>query len=139
MAPSVSTRPSAAPVVIEIQGSCPLASCSALCRSVNPTPMASADFCQPIPTPLDVSSTWQIDRPPRVMHVTFFPYTRRIYNHTLLDGYWALNLFAFSPGCDCLICGSCSSGRGFACGFLQIPPRDGHPCRPANGSHHQGP
>src|SRR5882724_3861674 len=22
----------------------------------------------------------------------------------------------------------------FACGFLQIPPRDGHPCRPANDS-----
>ncbi len=27
-----------------------------------------------------------------------------------------------------LICGSCSSGRDFASGFLQIPPRDGHPC-----------
>ena len=23
---------------------------------------------------------------------------------------------------------SCSSGRGFAADFLQIPPRDGHPC-----------
>jgi len=73
------------------------------------------------------------------MRVTFTPYTRRIYSHTLLDGYRALNLMAFSPGCDCLICGSCSSGRGFACGFLQIRPHDRHPCRPANGSHHQGP
>ncbi|HAH30692.1 MAG TPA: hypothetical protein DCL44_00070 [Elusimicrobia bacterium] len=27
-----------------------------------------------------------------------------------------------------LACGSCSSGRDFASGFLQIPPRDGHPC-----------
>jgi len=26
------------------------------------------------------------------------------------------------------LCGFCSSGRGFALGFLQIPPRDGHPC-----------
>jgi hypothetical protein len=33
-----------------------------------------------------------------------------------------------------LICGFCSSGQRFACGFLQIPPRDGHPCRPANSS-----
>ena len=31
-----------------------------------------------------------------------------------------------------LVCDFCSSGQRFACGFLQIPPRDGHPCRPAN-------
>ena len=29
---------------------------------------------------------------------------------------------------------SCSSGQRFAYGFLQIPPRDGHPCRSANTS-----
>ena len=29
---------------------------------------------------------------------------------------------------------SCSSGQRFAFGFLQIPPRDGHPCRSANTS-----
>ena len=34
----------------------------------------------------------------------------------------------------CLVCDFCSSGKRFACGFLQIPLRDGHPCRPANGS-----
>src|SRR3989442_10739403 len=33
-----------------------------------------------------------------------------------------------------LICDFCSSGQRFACGFLRIPPRDGHPCRPANDS-----
>ena len=33
-----------------------------------------------------------------------------------------------------LVCGFCSSGQRFACGFLRIPPRDGHPCRPANDS-----
>jgi len=32
------------------------------------------------------------------------------------------------PPCFCLICGSCSSARSFASGFLQIPPRGGHPC-----------
>src|SRR5690242_9055736 len=35
---------------------------------------------------------------------------------------------------DCLVCDFCSSSQRFACGFLQIPPRDGHPCRPANDS-----
>ena len=35
---------------------------------------------------------------------------------------------------DRLICDFCSSGRRFACGLLQIPPRDGHPCRPADSS-----
>src|ERR1041385_3218023 len=35
---------------------------------------------------------------------------------------------------DCLICDFCSSSQRFACGFLQIPPRDGHPCRPASDS-----
>ena len=34
----------------------------------------------------------------------------------------------------CLICGFCSLGQCFAFGFLQIPPRGGHPCRSANDS-----
>src|SRR5882724_11969562 len=33
-----------------------------------------------------------------------------------------------------LVCDFCSSSQRFACGFLQIPPRDEHPCRPANDS-----
>jgi hypothetical protein len=33
-----------------------------------------------------------------------------------------------------LLCGFCSSGQRFACGFLRIPPHGGHPCRPANDS-----
>ena len=36
--------------------------------------------------------------------------------------------FANSPAQNGLVCGFCSSGQGFAAGFLQIPPRDGHPC-----------
>ena len=32
------------------------------------------------------------------------------------------------PLFSCLLCDFCSSGRNFASGFLQIPPRDGHPC-----------
>ncbi len=33
-----------------------------------------------------------------------------------------------------LACDFCSSGQRITCGFLQIPPRCGHPCRPANSS-----
>jgi len=54
---------------------------SALHRLVRPTNMASADFSPSIPTPLDIGSTRQMERPPRVIRVTFIPYTRRIYFH----------------------------------------------------------
>jgi len=37
------------------------------------------------------------------------------------------------------ICDSCSSGRDFACSFLQIPGSPGHFYRPAIASHYQGP
>src|SRR5438093_12632788 len=33
-----------------------------------------------------------------------------------------------------LVCGFCSSNQRFAYSFLQIPPRDGHPCCSANDS-----
>jgi hypothetical protein len=36
--------------------------------------------------------------------------------------------------CDRLICDFCSSSQCFAFSFLQIPSRDGHPCRSANRS-----
>lgn len=52
---------------------------SALHRLAPATTMASADFCFPIPTPLDVSSPRQGSRSPGVRRVTFAPYTRRIY------------------------------------------------------------
>ncbi len=42
--------------------------------------------------------------------------------------YAALACCAASPGRPGLLCGSCSSGREFASGFLQIPLRSGHPC-----------
>ena len=73
--------------------------------------MASADFCRPIGTFLNVPSTRQTDRSPRVMRVTFLPYTRHIYSTTLPDDYWALKIIAFSPEWDCLVCDFCSSGQ----------------------------
>jgi len=41
--------------------------------------MASADFWQPIPTPLDAGSTWQIARSPRVLRTYLHAYACRIY------------------------------------------------------------
>ena len=35
---------------------------------------------------------------------------------------------------SCLLCDFCSSNQRFTLGFLQITPRGGHPCRPANSS-----
>ena len=41
--------------------------------------MPSADFCPPIPPPYGVGSSWQADRPPRVMRSHLHAYARRIY------------------------------------------------------------
>ena len=42
--------------------------------------------------------------------------------------FWTSSLLADLSVFPSLICGSCSSGQGFAYSFLQIPPHDGHPC-----------
>ena len=100
---------------------------------VSPTTMPSADFCQPIPAPLDAGSTWQVDRPPRVRHATFtlIPAAYTTVPSMQVLGFEDIRLLTQY---DRLVCDSCSSGQCFACGFLQIPPRGGHPCRPANRS-----
>jgi hypothetical protein len=95
--------------------------------------MASADFCPPIPPPHDGDSQWQVDRPPRVMCATFplIPAASTSAVSVQVSGFEDIGLLTH---CDRLVCDSCSSGQCFACGFLQIPPHGGHPCRPANGS-----
>ena len=96
--------------------------------------MASADFCRSIMAPLDAISTqWQIDRPPRVRRVTF-PLMLAAYTTTDSVPVLGFEDSGLLTHCGRLLCDSCSSGQCFACGFLQIPPRDGHPCRPANRS-----
>ena len=95
--------------------------------------MASADFCNPIPIPHDSGSQWQDHRPPRVMRVTFalMPAASTSAVSVQVSGFEDNGL---RTHCGRLICDFCSSGQCFACSFLQIPPRDGHPCRPANCS-----
>ena len=61
-----------------------------------------------------MSAHWQVNRSPRVLHTHFLP----IYPSHLLphppDDYRASDLCASLPRCGCLLCASCSSGRGFA-------------------------
>src|SRR5690625_4002253 len=66
-------------------------------------------------------------RPPQVRTITFPSYTCYIYSVASVQ-YRTLVCFATSSSILSLICSFCSSGRGFAADFLQIPPHDGHPC-----------
>jgi len=60
-------------------------------------------------------------------------YARRIYVQAFRTGIGLWISWPSHPACTPL-CDFCSSGQRFAHSFLQIPPRDGHPCRSANGS-----
>ncbi|WP_395341684.1 hypothetical protein PN836_019845 [Ningiella sp. W23] len=99
----------------------------------NQPTMASADFCLPISIPLDINSQWQINRPPKVMRVTFtlMPAVSTSAVSGQVLGFEDNGLLTH---CDRLIYDSCSSGQCFAFGFLQISPHDEHPCRSANYS-----
>jgi hypothetical protein len=84
--------------------------------------MASADFCRSIPWPLDhgsLTANQQIS-PGKTHHL--HPIHPPHLLPCLPDDYWALDLLASSPRHGCLICGFCSSGQDFACGFLQTSP-----------------
>jgi len=107
--------------------------CSALQSLVKQPIMASADFCPPIAPPHDSASQWQVDRPPRVMRVTFtlIPAASTFAVSVQVLGFEDNGLLTH---CGRLLCGFCSSGQCFAFGFLQIPPHDGHPCCSANRS-----
>jgi len=95
--------------------------------------MASTDSQRPIPTPLDVISTWQAGGPPREMRVTFMlmPVGYTPCLSVQVSGFDDIGRLTQTRR---LLSASCSSGQHFACGFLQIPPYDGHPCRSANRS-----
>ncbi len=111
---------------------------SALRCATHATTMASADFYRPIVTPYDVTSPRagrQISQgKTRDFPPTYPPHIRRIGPDDIgLRVYWPSR-----PPRRRLVCGSCASGREFACRFLQIPRRRGHPCGPARSSCHQG-
>jgi hypothetical protein len=67
------------------------------------------------------------------MHVTFtlIPAASTSTVSVQILGFKDIGLLTH---CDRLVCDFCSSGQCFAFSFLQIPSRDGHPCRSANRS-----
>ena len=94
-------------------------------RSKRAATMASADFCHGIRTPLDaLSHQRQHGRSPRVLRTHLHVYACRIY----VTVYWPAHP-TVPP-----LSASCSSSQRFAYSFLQIPPRDRHPCCSANTS-----
>ena len=66
-------------------------------------------------------------RPPR-LRCALFPLIYLPHLLVLPATFWTSPLSAGLSVFPSLICGSCSSGQGFAYSFLQIPPHDGHPC-----------
>lgn len=95
--------------------------------------MASADFYCPILLSRDNSSLRQSNRPPKVMRVTFtlMPAVSTSAVSVQVLGFEDSCLLTH---CERLIYDFCSSGQCFAFDFLQISPRDEHPCRSANYS-----
>jgi hypothetical protein len=89
--------------------------------------MASADFCRLLLQHSRVRSLWltQISPGKNInLHLMYPPHLPLCVPDSLgLRFVWQTR-----PRIMALVCDFCSSGRGFATGFLQIPPHDGHPC-----------
>ena len=66
-------------------------------------------------------------RSPR-LRCTLFPLIHLPHLLVLPATFWTSSLLADLSVFPSLICGSCSSGQGFAYSFLQIPPHGRHPC-----------
>ena len=117
----------------EIRSDYPLIVGSALQYAVTHLlwPLLSSD--PPSPPLTRWIAQWQRTRLPRVRRVTFtlIPAASTSTPSVQVLGFGDIGRLT---RCDRLICDFCSSGQCFACGFLQIPPRGGHPCRPASGS-----
>ena len=66
-------------------------------------------------------------RPPR-LRCTLFPLIYPPHLLVLPATFWTSSLLADLSVFPSLICDFCPSDQRFAYSFLQIPPRDGHPC-----------
>ena len=85
--------------------------------------MGSADFSQFVVTTADETACETSTLKARALS----PHLPATFTGTS-SNFWTLSSFADLSVFPSLICGSCPSGQGFAYSFLQIPPRDGHPC-----------
>lgn len=116
---------------------------SALRRLKPPTTTASADFCGDIDAPLETpgSGDYVARASPQISQgkTRSFPPTHPPHIRRLAPNDIGLRVSLPSrPASRRLVCGSCSSDREFACCFLRIPSRPGHPCSSARSSCHQG-
>ena len=83
-----------------------------------------------MPCPMHAPGGWfNHNRHPRIEPQST-GYQTGLDNKGYFRAWYALTLRGIAQS---TIVGS-SSGQRFASGFLQIPPRNGHPCRPANSS-----
>ena len=85
--------------------------------------MGSADFSQFVVTTADETACETSTLKVRALS----PHPPATFTGTS-SNFWASSLLADLPVFPSLVCGSYSSGQGFAYSFLQIPPHDGHPC-----------
>ncbi len=92
--------------------------------------LTSGDSSPRLSTPV---AQGQTARPPRVLRTHLRAYACRIYVTALRASTGLCVYWPAYPAMPPLSAG-CSSGQRFAYSFLQIPPRDGHPCRSANTS-----
>ena len=83
--------------------------------------MASADF-----SPFVVTTGSPLVRPPRIRILTF-PFIAARFTDFGSGQLLDFSVFGHLVHLVGLLSDSCSSAQGFASGFLQIPPRDGHP------------
>ena len=88
-----------------------------------------ADFCRPIPAPHGTGSTLAGRQISRGNSRDFLLYACRLYVTAFRVSIGLCDLCHLLPCCAALTA-SCSSGQHFASGFLQISPRDEHPCLP---------
>jgi hypothetical protein len=111
---------------------------SALRRLKPPTPTASADFCGDLDVPLETRSFAASPQISQGKTRNFLP-THPPHLRQLAPNDIGLRVSLPSrPASRRLVYGWCSSDREFACCFLQIPGRPGHPCSSARSSCHQG-
>ena len=85
--------------------------------------MASADFSQFVVTTANESACETSTLKVR----TLSPHLSATSTRTS-SNFWTSSLLADLSVFPSLICDFCPSDQGFAYSFLQIPPRDGHPC-----------
>ena len=96
--------------------------------------MLSADFCHPIDSPLNEPSPLAERQTSPNKTCSLSGLCPSYLRQNLPYRYRTLSLLALSSRFRRLSYASCSSSQPFAYSFLQIPPRDGHPCRSANNS-----